>query len=290
MFVDGSRSDLAAAEITAQQCLASIRAQAGVRIVAHHCDGRSRLSALAEHGGYRAKFPDTRNGSLEAVIINTGGGVVSGDRVHFEAHAVNASRLTVTSSTAERVYRSTGASADVNVKLSVASRSTLAWLPQPTILFSGSRFERRIVADVDADACLLIGEITAFGRISSGETMGQGLLRDRWEIRRNGRLIFAEAALLDGDFQAMLAKPAVADGSRCIALLILVSENSGERTDAVRTALAASPSRVGVSAWNGLLALRAVTDRLEDLQIAMRLAVQALGVCAMPAAWINGHN
>ncbi len=284
----GSQSDLATAiESAAQRRLAAIRAVAGVHISASNADGRTRLVTLAEHGGYRAKFPDVAADGLEAVIINTGGGVVAGDRITFEATAHSRARLTVTSSSAERVYRCAGAPAEIDIAVAAEPGATLAWLPQPTILFSRSHLKRRLEADVAADARLILAETTVFGRIASGETMGDGLLHDVWRVRRDGRLVFAEATRLAGDVQALLARPAVADGARCTALLLCVAPEAEERLDAVREATVGLDAAIGVSAWNGLLVLRALSNRLEVLQTALRRVVGAIGLVPPPSAWTN---
>lgn len=265
--------------------LAGLRVAGGVSVASKLSEGSSRLDALAEHGGYRAKFPAADGGPLEAVIVNTGGGVAGGDKVGFEARAGAGSRLTVSTVSAERIYRSSGADAAIDVRLHAGVGATLAWLPQATILFSGARLRRRIAADIAADARLLLAEATVFGRAASGETMGVGLLRDSWRIRRDGRLVFAEETLLDGDIGRLLARPAVAAGTRGGALLLAMAPDIEERRDAVRAALERQAAETGVSAWDGKLVVRVMADRLDVLQSAMRAAVDALKICAPPRAW-----
>ena len=84
------------------------------------------------------------HGSHEAILINTGGGLAGGDRFSFTITAEENARLTVTSQAAERVYRSLGPAADVEVTLAAHAGATLMWLPQETILFDGAALTRRI--------------------------------------------------------------------------------------------------------------------------------------------------
>ena len=165
------------------------------------------IDSLHETGGYRVKCPALSGDPLEAVIINTGGGVAGGDRVSIAAHAGVGSRLCLTTATAERIYRSTGSAAEIDISLDVAAGGTIAWLPQATILFSGAAIRRRVVANLEHSARLLIVEATAYGRTASGERMTSGSLDDQWRMRRDGRLVFAEASRLDGDMAAALAVP-----------------------------------------------------------------------------------
>lgn len=258
-------------------------------------EGATRIATLAERGGYRLKFPDTPGPALEAVLVNTGGGVAGGDQVQLDLTAGPATHVTLSTVSAERIYRALGASARIDVTLSAGPEAVLAWLPQATILFSGARLERRFAIDLAPTSSLVIGEITLFGRAASGETMGRGLLDDRWRIRRDGRTILAEATKLDGDIGALLARPAVAAGTRGMALLVVCALGIAERVDAVRAALdepgapigggTLGPGTWGVSAWDDILVMRALADDLETLQAAVRRVIVASGIARVPHTW-----
>lgn len=285
MSVAGFPSEQQTSGRAALAQLAALRTRAGVAIGASAADGETRLAHLSEFGGYRAKFPDRREPAVEAAILNTGGGVVGGDRVAFEMRAGPSARLTVGTATAERIYRSTGAAAEISITLDAAPAARLAWLPQATILFSGARLVRRFEVDIAADAHLLIAEATVFGRVASGEIMGDGFLRDTWRVRRDGRLIFAEASRLDGDIGRLLARPAVAGTARTAALLLAAAPGIEARIDAVRAAVAGVDALAGVSAWDGKLVLRALSSTHEPLQTVLHRAVAALGGFAVPQTW-----
>lgn len=267
--------------------LAAIRARAGAQAGATLVDGRTRLTHLFEHGGYRCKFPDPDGAHLDAVIVNTGGGVVAGDHVSFAFRSGSGATLAVSSTSAERVYRSTGPAAEIDVTLAAADGATLAWLPQPTILFSHARLQRRFEVAVEAGSRLVMAEAVVLGRIASGETMGDGLLHDVWRVHRDGRLVFVEATRLDGDIEALLARPAVAADARCMALMLVVAPEAEDRRDAVRAAVERVTATAGVSAWNGLLVARLLADGLEPLQSALRAAIGALRLAPLPAVWRN---
>jgi urease accessory protein len=247
--------------------------------------GASHIDTLSEQGGYRLKFPTQLGSSIEAVVVNTGGGVACGDCVQYQFTAGAGASATIATATAERIYRSTGAVAAIDVRLVARPHATLAWLPQATILFSGARLQRRFEVDVVSNARMLMAEATVFGRTASGEVMGHGLLHDTWRVRRDGRLVFADATRLDGDLTEQLARPAIAKGARGVALLIAVAPGIEARLDAVRAAVADTGAEVGVSAWNGLLVLRAVATRLDTLQAVLRCAVSALQISAVPQVW-----
>jgi urease accessory protein len=267
--------------------LQAIRAVGGLVLRARADHATSAIETLHEYGGYRIKCPAPRAPVLEAVMINTGGGVVGGDRISIAATAAAHSRLALTTATAERIYRANGLPTEIDVALSVEANATLAWLPQATIVFSGAAVSRHVTATMASSANLLIAETTAYGRTASGEVMAAGSFNDQWRIVRDGRLVFADATRLNGDISATLARPAVADGASISTLLVCVAPEAEARRDAVRDALANTSILSGVSAWNGLLTVRLLGDRLDHLANALRNVVAALKIVQIPAAWTH---
>ena len=143
-------------------------------------------------------MPNTTNGTLEAVIVNTAGGMAGGDRFSVEIVAGDGTDVVAGTAAAEKVYRAIGADTEVTTRLSVGAGAKLAWLPQEMILFDRARLNRRIDIDLAADASLLLCEAVVFGRAAMGETVEQGALIDRWRLHRDGKLVFAENVRLDG--------------------------------------------------------------------------------------------
>ena len=78
------------------------------------------------------------------------------------------------------------------------------------------------------DATLLMAEAVVFGRSAMGEAVEQGAFTDRWRVRRDGRLVFAETVRLDGAIARMLAEPAVAGGGVAIATVLAVPGDAGD--------------------------------------------------------------
>src|SRR5262245_18358262 len=125
-------------------------------------DGVSRRAHVREEGSLRVRFPET--GPLEAVIVNTAGGIAGGDRFGIDVTVGAGAYLTVTGAAAEKVYRSLGPDAGIAIKLDVRAGARLAWLPQETILFDRVHLRRSIDIDLAPDASLLLAEAIVFGR------------------------------------------------------------------------------------------------------------------------------
>lgn len=277
-----SERALNAAEAAA---LMSLRVVGGVAAGFKCVGGETRLADLRERGGYRVRFPATHAAHIEATQINTGGGVVGGDRLRFGFSAGPSTDVIVTTQAAERIYRTNGPDSTIDVRLSLADGARLDWLPQETILFSGARLRRRFDIDIAGSSRLLLVESITFGRISSGEAMGEGALHDTWRVRRDNKLVFADAVRISGDISQLLDRPAIAAGARAISFLVYVAPDALDRLASVRDALAAANSICGTSAWNGMLTARFIASDPAAVRRDLTRTIETLGRRPLPRVW-----
>jgi urease accessory protein len=247
--------------------------------------GRTRLDTLHEAGPLRLRIPRGET-HLQAVMLNTGGGICCGDRMDVAVTAQAGAEVTVTSQAAERIYRSDGPTAHIDVTLAAEAGSVLHWIPQETILFDRGRLSRSYAVRVQPDASFLSFEAVVFGRISSGEEIGEGLLHDSWRIQRGDQLVFADALRLDGDIAAKLDRPAIAAGARAVATFLYVAPDAESRLDEVRSRLAAASIPCGASAWRGLLVVRFLSPEIGTLRRAAAPFLAAFTGRPMPRVWM----
>ena len=246
--------------------------------------GATALARLHESGALRLR--PLRGAACEAAIVNTGGGIVAGDRLDFGAHAGVGARVTLTTVAAEKVYRSEGAFSRISVRLELAAQARVVWVPQETILFDGARLERRFEIDLAVSSELVAAEILVFGRLASGETAITGALRDDWRLRRGGRLVFAEATCLEGALGATLDRTAVAGGSRAAALVLVATPDAEGKVEPLRQAFGSVPEvEAGVSARDGIVLARALACSPERLRAAIVAALDAIGA-SLPRTWL----
>ncbi|MEM6488329.1 MAG: urease accessory protein UreD [Pseudomonadota bacterium] len=266
------------------------RARGSVDITVAYRDGRSRLARLRHQGSAKCLLPRLPDRSApEAVILNTAGGITGGDRFAWHAEAGPGAALSVTTQAAERIYRAApGPTGRVDTRLVAGPGATLAWLPQETILFDGGALDRRLVADIAADARLLVLEALVLGRVAMGERVARGHLTDRWAIRRDGRLVFADAVALSGPVAEIAARPAVFGPHGAAASLLYAAPDAADRLAGVRAVLPATDdarAEAGASAWDGMLALRAVARDSQRLRRLIAAVVDALDVVPLPRVW-----
>ena len=249
-----------------------------------HTRDHTHVMRIHERGSLRLRFPRT-SGQREAVIVNTGGGITGGDRLSIELQIEAGAALTATSQAAEKIYRSDGDTACIAIAARIDDDVRLDWLPQATILFDGATVERTLDVEMAASARLTMLECLVLGRIAHGEVLHDVRWRDRWRIRRDGRLVFADDVRLDGDIAATMAHAALGNGARGLATLIHVAPDAPSRLDVVRDALNASNTDCGASAWNDMLIVRIAAADPRAVHDAAIRATMAITDRPMPRAW-----
>jgi urease accessory protein len=273
-------------EASSASVFAANRARGAVAFDVRSIDGVTRRGALHESGSLRVRFPSPEGEGLSAMFVNTAGGVAGGDRFDIEIAAGEGARLTLTTAAAEKVYRATDRSAEINIALKVADGGHLSWLPQETILFDRARMSRRIDIDLAEAASLLLCEIAVFGRAAMGERVEQGAFVDRWRVRRGGRLVFAETVRLEGDIGAKLDRPAIARGGVAIgtALIVPGDEVLVERVREIASSLS---GEAAISAWNGFAMARFCAQDAARLRADMMAVLGRASPAPLPRLWLN---
>jgi urease accessory protein len=246
----------------------------------------TRRTTIHEDGSLRVRFPNACAGGAEAVLVNTAGGLTGGDRFAIDLALDAGAHLTVTTAAAEKIYRSLGPDARLDVSATLADDAELTWLPQEAILFDRARLARTITIALAPSARLLLAETIVFGRSAMGETVHEGSIADRWRIRRDGRLIFAESFCLDGSVTERLNAAAVAGG--CMAIgTVLMAPGDDVAVAAMRTASEQFRGEVGISAWNGIALARLAARDGAALRHDLVVLLSALGRRALPRIWLS---
>lgn len=248
-------------------------------------DGGTHRETVHEAGSLRVRFPNVTADALEAVIVNTGGGMTGGDRFTIDIDVGEGARLVAGTTAAEKIYRSTGPDVTMGVSLKVARDGHLAWLPQETILFDRARLSRHIDIDLADGASLIMAEAVVFGRLAMGEAVAEGFLADRWRLRRGGKLVYADTLRLDGAIAEKLAQRAVTKGGIALAT-VLLAPGDESALEAVRALDEQFVGEVGISAWNGIAVARLCAEDGARLRHDLIAILSALGT-AVPRLWLQ---
>lgn len=222
---------------------------------------------------------------MEAVLLNTSGGLTGGDKFDTEIVAGAGSRLTITTQAAERAYRSNDSRpARVRTAIDVHTSARVNWLPQETIVFDGAHVERSLDVSLSADAEFLLVEPMIFGRTAMGETIHDAQITDRITLRRDNRLLFADRISLSGDVQAHLDRPTIANGNRAMAALLYAAPDADRHLAPLRYLL---PDTCGVSLIrDGLIFARLLAEDGHALRQTLIPALRHLRGADLPRTWM----
>jgi urease accessory protein len=260
------------------------RAKGEGRLSVKRSGGKSRIDTLYQEGCAKIRLPDTFDTSLEAVLINTSGGLTGGDHMEWRVEAGSNTDVVVTTQACEKVYKASEGSADVEAHLTAGEGARLAWLPQETILFDYGHLNRRLDVDLAADAEFLGLEAVILGRTAMGEVVNTGLFRDRWRVRREGRLIHAEEARLDGAVNDIAGMSAVLNGNLAFATMLYCGPLSEGFLPKIRAVL--EKVEGGVSQWEGKLLVRlTAVDGFALRKILIPVISLLRNGAALPKVW-----
>jgi urease accessory protein len=260
-------------------------------------DGVTRLTHLYQRDPLRILFPAPATGDPPvAVIVTTSGGLVAGDRLDIHVELAPGTAAHVTASAAEKVYRSTGRTTTIKQTLSIGRGAALEFLPPETILFDGARLQRETIVDLAPGSAFLGGDIVVFGRRARGERFTRGLLREVWELRCDGDLVWGDALHLEEDIGRIIDDPACFDGAAAFATMILSPPAGDARSlldgaRVVQSACTATGLRAGATAISGLVVARwlaadAAVLRRAYADLACHFRSSALGLPdRLPRVW-----
>ena len=241
----------------------------------------SGIDKFRTSGAMKALFP--RGHGVQAIMINTSGGLTGGDQLDIEASAGTGSQLTLTTQAAERAYRSKEGHARMDSHLSVAAGASLHWLPQELILFEGARLDRSLTVDLAEDAKFLMVEPMIFGRTAMGEVLNDVDFKDKIRVTRDGVPLYFDGMHLTGDVAAQLTGRAVAARAGAMVSLLYVAPDAESHLAPLRALL---PQTGGASLLApDVLALRMVASDSHTLRSPLLPILDRLSGDGLPTSW-----
>ncbi len=263
------------------------RARGTARLSFKLAGKRTVLDDLYQAGCMKVRLPRrSAQQDPEAVLINTSGGLTDNDELSVACTWDAGTAAVITTQACERIYKSRQADARVVANLSVGAGAKANWLPQETILFEGGRLDRHTHVDLADDAQLVACEAVILGRPAMGERVHSGALNDKWTIRRNGKLVFADRFRLTGDIMEKLARKGIGNGAEAWASIIICGGDLEHSRDQLVPVLETCGCPAGCSNLGEVLLIRVLAPNGYELRKAL---VRALGtarkVDALPGVW-----
>jgi urease accessory protein len=190
-------------------------------------------------------------------VLHPPGGVVGGDRLRVDVDVGPGAHALLTTPAATKVYRTAGAAASIDNRLTVAAGGKLEWLPQETILFDGCDVATRTRVELAAGAAFVGLELVCFGLPArAGQPGDAGFARGRCRLAleawRDGAPLVVERGRFDGDGPVAVAAWGLGGAPVSGTLLVVPATPSAEllaplRDDVRALAEALPPGDLGAA-------------------------------------------
>jgi urease accessory protein len=251
--------------------------------------GRTTVRRVRQRGPLAVQKPFNQpNGECQVYLLHPPGGIVGGDTLATTVRATRDASGLVTTPASSKVYRSTNAVSTVTQRLEVSAGARLAWLPQDTILFGGSKYAMNTEIDLNPSASFCGWEITSLGRPLSGDGFDVGAFDQRMQVTVGGAVRLREHLAWSDDRTILDAAWGLA-GRRVLATWLTYPADA-DLVNAVRECL---PDGFAATLLQDLLLVRGLADDAHLVRQTLATAwhsihMQAFGVSAcMPRIWLT---
>jgi urease accessory protein len=252
----------------------------------------TRIVDLFERCPIRIMFPGIRGAPVEeAVVVNTAGGIAGGDRLESSVTVLANASVTVTSQAAERVYRALSEPALIDTRLKLCQAAKLAWLPQETIVYNGALMRRNTEVEISTGAEVLALEWLVLGRAAHGEQIVGGQIIDGWQVKLDGRLIWADRFRATDDVFPRLRSPALLADFKAIGTLIYFGPDAEAWVQLMRALAPQLPCHCVTTMVSGLVIARLAARDAAELKAGLREILlnfhrtRAQGPFRVPKMW-----
>ena len=229
----------------------------------------NELLKLFQQGSFKALIPNFHENLQQLMMINTAGGITSGDEFDSRIDLDN-SNICVSTQAAEKIYSGFGDPAKVDININISNKGNLFWLPKELILFNNCNLKRKFNINLSKDSNLFLCESIVFGRTSMNEKLKSGFFSDLWKIYYDKKLIHTEA-LNTSSFNGELLKSQSILNSNCaIATIILVGKKFfgiGDELSKIMTK--DNYTTTEYSTWDKKLIIRCISKDSYNLKFAI---------------------
>ncbi|WP_458414574.1 urease accessory protein UreD [Schinkia sp. CFF1] len=200
------------------------------------------------------------SGQVCYYILNPGGGYLGGDRYHMSVLLENHARLTLTTQSATKVYRTPQTYAYQETEIFLKKGSYLEFIPDPLIAYHQAKYKQKNIFRVEKGATLLYSDIITPGWSPDGKRFSYEGLQLVNEIYMEDELVAYDHIKLNPNMQN-IEKLGIMEGFSHLGSMMVVGEQtSHELLDRIYEMLHSSTnvSKIGLS----LLPVKGFTIRV----------------------------
>ena len=239
----------------------------------YRLDAEARTTALDRHEGplrvLQRLYPEGPS-VCHHVLVHPPGGIVGGDHLDVDVRMAEGSHALITTPSATRFYRSSGAPASQTLRARLQPGCRLEWLPLETLVYDAALATNRMSFELAPGAEMFGWDIASLGLPTAGLPFTRGHYQQHLELP--GRWL--ERGRIDGADHALLDSPLGLAGHKVMATLwfaggqVLPTQRREALLDAARERCAGhalAGTSGSTSPEPGLVVLRVLGARVEPV-------------------------
>ena len=229
----------------------------------------NNLQKLYQKGSLKALMPDFHENTQQLMLLNTAGGITSGDdyNYHFQ---INNSDLCISTQAAEKIYSGFGMPASIKIDLNLTNNSNLFWLPKELILFNNCNLKRKINFNLSKNSNLFVCESIVFGRTSMKEIFEKGYFSDIWSIHLEDKLIHTEAINTDFFYRNVLNNASTFNKNCVVSTIFITGDKFLNKVDTLSKTMTNNKNTTSdYSFWDKKLVIRLLSKDNYNLKFAI---------------------
>ncbi|MGW6380028.1 urease accessory protein UreD [Peribacillus butanolivorans] len=163
------------------------------------------------------------SGQVCYYLLNPGGGYLDGDRYKMEISADEGSKVTLTTQSATKVYKTPKGYAYQETHIHLQKGSYLEYLPDPLIAYENAHYKQKNVVHMESGATFIYTDILTPGWSPEGKKFSYNTIQLVTEVYLNGKLgVFDHIKLMPE--QQTLSGLGFMEGYTHLGSMIAVSE------------------------------------------------------------------
>ena len=225
------------------------------------------ISRHREQGNLKARLIKNYDKNDELIIINTAGGLTSGDTNINSIVVSDNITLNITTQSMEKVYKCKDYSANAYSNIIVGANSYVSWIPLETIFFNGGNLRRRINIELEASSNFLGIETIIFGRQAMGEIIKKGSLNDAWQIFREDKLVYSDFNELNGNINYKISNGIIMNGNNIFCNVIFSGKKIKAYSRKILSYINKNKYFAGTSIVNGVMIIKVLSKDINEIRI-----------------------
>ena len=244
-----------------QRCLGYVNLKVG-----KSNNGIVQIFNHREQGNLKARLIHNYDLNDELIIINTAGGLTSGD-LNLNSIQVDCNTsLNITTQSMEKIYNCKNLLANAYTNIIVGDNSYVSWMPLETIFFNGGKLRRRLNIDLKPSANFFAVETLIFGRQAMGEIVKSGELDDALQIYKNNKLLYSDFNKIEGNIDKKIIKSLVSKGNNIFCNIVYTGKKMRIYEKKISKYADKSKYFFGASIVNGVLLLKILANNINDIR------------------------